>query len=162
ATWSSSATSGFEIASLTASNATVRNSANQVVGTGAAGLTLAAPIPASISGATNYSVTGIGDLSFYGPATNALGVSGSWSNYSATLTGAPGLAINTASLTLNGSSLPADTYTVSAASITVGGSGQSTTPSFAASASLTVTSGGVYLGPGSGTFTSAGTPVPTT
>src|SRR5262249_12733233 len=81
AAWSSSATSGFEIASLTASNATIRNSANQVVGTGAAGLTLAAPIPASISGATNYSVTGIGDLSFYGPATGTLGVSGNWSNY---------------------------------------------------------------------------------
>ena len=158
-TWSSTATSGFEIATLSASNATIKNSSNQTVGTGTAGLTVGSPLPAAISGNVNYAVNGTGDLSFYGPATSAIGASGNWTNYSATLTGAPSVQIPTGSLTLNGSALPQDTYTITASSITVSGSGQTTSPNFAGSTSMTVTSGSVYLGRGSGTFTSGGTSV---
>ncbi len=157
AAWSSTATSGFEIATLNASNATIRNSSNQTVGTGSAELLLTSSAPASISGSVNYSVNGTGDLSFYGPATSAIGASGNWSSYSATLTGAPSVQIGTNALTLNGSLLPQDTYTITASSMSVGGVGSSTTPNFAGSASLTVTAGSLYVGPGSGTFTSGGT-----
>ena len=71
----------------------------------------------------NYSVNGTGDLSFYGPATSAIGASGNWSSYSATLTGAPSVQIGTNALTLNGSLLPQDTYTITASSMSVGGVG---------------------------------------
>jgi len=160
ATWSSTAASGFSVATLSAANATVKNSQGQTVGTGAAGLNLGSPGPATVSGSVNYSVNGVGDLSFYGSATNAIGASGNWTSYSATLSGSPSVKIATNGLTVNGSSLPQDTYTITAASVTVTGSGQTTSPDFAGSASLTVTAGSVYLGPGSGTFTSSGAPVP--
>jgi uncharacterized membrane protein len=158
ATWSSTAISSFQAAILTASSATVRNN-GQTIGSGAVALSVTTPIAASISGAVNYSVNGTGDLSFYGPATSAIGASGNWTNYSATLTGSPSLQFATDALTLNGSPLPQGTYTVTASSIGLAGSGASTTPNFAGSASLTVTAGSVYVGPGSGTFTSGGTPL---
>ena len=161
ATWTSTTASGFSIATLSAANATVKNSLAQTVGTGTAALSLPLPNPATVSGSVNYSVNGTGDLSFYGTATNAIGASGNWTTYSATLTGSPAVKISTNLLTVNGSSLPQDTYTITAASVTVTGSGETTSPDFAGSASLTVTSGSVYLGPGSGTFTSSGASVPT-
>jgi hypothetical protein len=157
--WNSSAVSGFQAGTLNAASATVQNSTGQTVGTGAVGLSVTSPVPAAISGATTYAVTGTGDLSFYGPATSALGVSGNWTGYTATLTGSPAVTLTTGGLTLNGSALPSGTYTVTASSITVGGLGQTTTPSFASSATLNLTASTLNLGPGTGSFTSAGAAV---
>jgi Transglutaminase-like superfamily/LVIVD repeat len=159
ATWSSTAISSFQAGTLTASNATVKNSNGQMVGSGAVELSATAPVAASISGSVNYSVNGTGDLSFYGPAASALGASGNWTSYTAALTGSPSVQLSTNGLTLNGNPLAQDTYTISASSFSIGGLGQSTTPNFAGSASLTLTTSSVYVGPGSGTFTSGGTSV---
>jgi transglutaminase-like putative cysteine protease len=158
AAWSSTAISSFQAGMLNASNATVKNN-GQTVGTGAVTLNASTPVASAISGNVNYSVNGTGDLSFYGPATSAIGASGNWTSYSATLTGSPSVQISTNGLLLNGNPLPQGTYTIMASSITMSGSGTSTTPNFAGSASLNVTAGSVYLGPGSGTFTSDGTPL---
>ena len=59
-------------------------------------------------------MNGTGDLSFYGPATSAVGASGNWTSYSATLTGSPAVQISTNALTLNGNPLPQGIYTITA------------------------------------------------
>ena len=53
---------------------------------------------------------------------------------------------------LNGTALPAGTYTITANSATLAGSGQTTSPNFTNSVSITATDGTLELGPASGTL----------
>jgi uncharacterized membrane protein/transglutaminase-like putative cysteine protease/sugar lactone lactonase YvrE len=154
ATWSSSSTSSFEVVSLTGAGGTVTGANGQTLGTGSVGLSLAAAVAASVAGSNQYSVNGIGSLSFYGPAESNLGVSGNWTSYTATVTGnGVSITLTTDGLTLNGQPLPAGTYTITTTSATLTGSGNTTTPNFAGSASLNVTGGTVRLGPDNGSIT---------
>ena len=157
ATWTSSAASSFSVTSLAAAQGTVKDAQNNTIGTGAVALSSAAPVATTISGAPAFSVTGQGLLAFYGPATSALGVSGNWTSYSATISSNPTLQLITGALTLGGSTLPMGTYTIAAPSVTLNGIGATASPNFAGSASMTLTGASVELGQGSGTVTVGGT-----
>ena len=117
------------------------------------------PVPVSVSGQPTVSVTGQGQLAFYAPATTNLGVSGNWDNYTASLSGNVTLQLTSDALTLNGTPLPAGTYTITTSSATLAGSGPSTSPNFAGSASITATGGTVDLGPGTGNIAVGGNPL---
>ena len=65
--WSTSTTSEFLASCLSAATATV-TSAGQSIGTGAVTLAAGAAASLAVSGADQYSVSGSGNLSFYGPA----------------------------------------------------------------------------------------------
>ena len=154
ASWSGNSTSAFLVSALAAGAATVTGPGGSTVGSGAvsfnsAGVT-ASPIPVAVKGNANYSVNGVGSLAFYGPAESALGVSGNWDSYAATVTGSVSLTITTDGLSLNGAALPAGTYTITAASATLSGRGPSTSPDFAGSASLNATGATLALGIGGG------------
>ncbi|HKI37475.1 MAG TPA: hypothetical protein VKA46_36810 [Gemmataceae bacterium] len=152
ARWRSASTGDFQVATFSATAATVTDSTGTTVGTGVASLTAASPIPAAVMGNNSYSINGTGSLSFYGPAESSLGAGGNWTNYSATVTGNTSITLTTDGLTLNGRALPAGTYTITTRSATLGGSGQSTSPNFSGSASLSVTGGTVTLGPENGSI----------
>ncbi|HKI19098.1 MAG TPA: hypothetical protein VKA15_14520, partial [Isosphaeraceae bacterium] len=159
ASWTSSAVSGFQVSSLSASGATVTDASGTVVGSGAVALAEAAPIGAAVSGNDQYNVNGTGSLSFYGPAGTQLGVSGSWTSYSATVSGTVSITLTTGGLSLNDTTLPAGTYTITTSSATLSGSGTTSSPNFAGSASITATGGTINLGPGSGSLAVGGTPL---
>ncbi len=159
ASWSSSARSGFDATTISASNATIQDSTGKTVGTGSVSLAGTSLVALGISGNNQYNVNGSGSLSFYSAAESALGVSGDWAFYSATITGGLAISLATGQLTLNGISLPVGTYTILAASATIAGSGPSTTPSFSGSTSLTVNHGTVSVGPGTGSPTVGGKPL---
>ncbi|MBX9622479.1 MAG: hypothetical protein K2X82_01560, partial [Gemmataceae bacterium] len=150
ATWSGAGT--FRAATLSAPAATVRDAAGNVVGSGAVALSAAAEL--AVAGGT-YRVTGNGSLSFYGPAGAALGAGGDWADYSAAVTGNPTFTTS-GGLTLNGTALPAGTYTITAASATLTGRGATSAPTFAGSASVAVTDGAVNVGPGTGNLSVGG------
>ena len=112
----------------------------------------------SISGSASYSVSGTGDLAFYGPATSGLGASGNWASYSASVTGTISITLTTDSLVLNGQTLPAGTYTITTSAANFGGSGPSTSPTFSGTASINATSATVDLGPATGGLAVGGIP----
>src|SRR5207244_7423033 len=95
ASWTSSAANTFLATSLAAPAATVRDPGGNVVGTGGVNRTVGRLTPASVSGGGLYSVTGNGNLSFYGPAETSLGVSGNWDNYTANVAGNVTITITT-------------------------------------------------------------------
>ena len=159
ASWASGSTSSFLASSLSASGATVVDSQGKTVGTGTAAFSTATDTSLAISGTTQYSITGQGSTSFYGPAETSLGVSGDWSNYTATVTGNDSITVTTAALTVNGQALPAGTYTIKTSSATLSGSGATSSPNFAGSASINVTNGTINLGTGSGTLSVGGKPL---
>lgn len=159
--WSSTATTVMEFTSITAASATVRNSQNQVIGSGAIALSNPAPLAAEISGANTFAIQGTGSLAFYTPSSSSHHVAGMWSSYGATVTGTPAVLVRGAALLLNGVSLPNDTYTVSATSISVAGSGATASPNFAGAAQATLANGTVQFGPGSGSLVSGSALNPT-
>ena len=55
-----------------------------------------------------------------------IGVCGDWASYTATVTGDVSITLTTAGLTLDGTALPAGTYTITTSSATLAGSGPST------------------------------------
>ena len=123
----------FSLSSLAAPAATVVNSRGQA-SVGAGTVAVVGPaVAASVSGSDQYSVNGQGSLSFYGPAECSLGVSGDWTNYTATVTGNVSITLTTDGLTLNGQTLPAGTYTITTSSATLTGSGATSSPNFAGS-----------------------------
>ena len=69
------------------------------------------------------------------------------------------ITLTTDGLTLNGTALPAGTYTITTSSATLAGSGPSTSPNFSGSASITASGGTINLGPGSGRLTVGGNPL---
>ncbi|HYH67097.1 MAG TPA: transglutaminase domain-containing protein, partial [Urbifossiella sp.] len=162
ATWSSTVANQFQITALTANGATVRDATGAVRGTGAVALAAGRRTTVTSSGGTGYSVRGTGRLAAYADAATGLGVAGDWSGYSADLTGDVALTFTTDALTVNGTALPAGTYTVSAPAATLTGSGLVAAPSFAGTASVAVTDGVVYIGPGTGSVASGGAPLDTT
>jgi uncharacterized membrane protein len=159
ASWTSSAASSLLANTLRATGATVTDSKGSDVGSGEVGLDASVAVPLSISGNNQYTVSGMGTLSFYGPAESSLGVSGNWDSYSATVTGNTSITLTTDGLTLNGQALPAGTYTITASSATVSGSGPSTSPSFSGSVAVTATNSTINLGSGSGSATAGGNPL---
>jgi uncharacterized membrane protein/transglutaminase-like putative cysteine protease len=159
AAWTSTAGSGFQVGSISAPNSTVIGSNGQVVGLGTVGLSTITQVEARVSGSNRYTVNGVGSLSFFGPAESALGVSGEWSNYTASVTGTVSITITTDGLTLNGQILPAGTYTIKAPSATLTGSGPSTSPDFTGSASVTAAGGTLDVGIATGNLSVGGKPV---
>ena len=157
--WSGAGVSGFRVQSLGAAGAVVTNGSGATVGSGAVSLAPTGPLAAAVAGNNQYSVTGSGSLTFYGPAAASLGVSGNWDNYSASVTGNVSITLTTDALILNGTRLPAGTYTITASAATLGGSGPSTSPAFSGSASVSVTNGTVALGRGTGGLTIGGNPL---
>ena len=103
-------------------------------------------------------MNGSGSVSFYGATQAGLNASGNWDNYTATITGNVliTLTVPAGGLTLNGSALPAGTFTITASSATITGSGLSVSPDFAGSATATAPNDTVELGPGSGGLTVGG------
>jgi hypothetical protein len=153
ASWATTSVSSLNVATLTANGASITDGFGNAVGSGVAMLGLNAPITAALSGNNQYSVSGTGNLSFYGAAEVNLGVTGEWDNYSATVSAVTGLVsikLTTDGLKLNGQTLPAGTYTITAAAAAVGGSGASSSPSFAGAATLNATGGTIILGAGTG------------
>jgi uncharacterized membrane protein len=159
ASWSSSANSGFQALSLEAASANVRYAQGAVIGSGNVAFTSSINAPLAITGTNSFSVNGTGSLSFYGPAESSLGVGGDWDSYSAAVNGTASITLTTDSLTLNGQSLPAGTYTITTSSATLTGSGNTTSPNFSGSVSITATNGTINLGPGSGSVTVGGNPL---
>ena len=161
ATWSSTATNSFQVETATANTATVVASNGAVIGSGAVTLSMATPEAIAVSGQDQYTVAGTGTLAFYGAGQSTLGVGGSWTNYSAALTGNISLTLTVpqGALTLNGQALPAGTYIVTTNLAAITGSGQSSDPSFSGSVSITATTCTLNLGPGSGTLSVGGKPL---
>ncbi len=135
--------------------------AAHAIGTGTVALAAPAPLAVSVSGTDQYSVDGDRQpFGFYGPAETSLGVSGDWDNYSATVTGQRlNHADNQTALTLNGTTLPAGTYTITTNSATLSGSGQTTSPNFSGSAAVHGDGRRGRSGPGSWNVSSGGNPL---
>src|SRR5262249_33981839 len=112
----------------------------------------------AISGERTYHLSSTGELSIYGPAESALGVSGYWQNYTANVTGMVAITLTTDALMLNGQILPSGTYTITTSSVTLGGSGATASPSFSSAVSISSTSGTLNLGPGTGNLSIGGKP----
>jgi uncharacterized membrane protein len=162
ASWSTSASaSNFLSSTLTAPTATVKNANGVAVGSGSVALAAGTLTPVGVSGTDQFTVNGSGSLSFYGPAESGLGVSGSWTSYTASVKGNVTLTLTTDALTLNGHLLAAGTYAITTNVATLGGSGSTTSPNFSGSASLSLTATGasINLGAGSGTITVGGKPL---
>jgi uncharacterized membrane protein len=157
ATWDATS-STVQAASLSSSSATIATPSGNRIGSGAAALAGGMVAELLIVGGSAYSVTGTGNLSFYGAAESTLGVSGHWDNYTAAITGNVSIALTVpaGALTLDGQPLPAGTYTIITNSATLSGSGNTTSPNFAGSVSITATNGTVNLGSGSGNVTVGG------
>ena len=113
----------------------------------------------SVSGSVNYAVSGQASLSFYPPATGNLGVSADWSSFNATLSGTETIQLTTDALTLNGTPLPAGTYTINAPSATIAGSGLGPDANSGGAVSMQLSSGTVTLGPGTGNLSVDRAPV---
>ena len=154
ASWSGTEAASFLVNTLNAAAAKVVGPNGQTIGTGQVVLT-GNSLPITASGSTSYVVTGEGSLSAYPSA----GVSADWQNYAATLSGSVNLTVTTASLTLNGATLPAGTYTITSTSAALAGSGTSASPNFAQSVSIAATSATVYLSSGTGSISVAGSPL---
>jgi uncharacterized membrane protein/transglutaminase-like putative cysteine protease len=158
-TWQSTATSRFSALVLNVPAATIADAQGHTIGTGAAALSVTAPTVVSIAGNVAYSVSGAGDLSFYGPASPGLGVGGDWQSYNASLNGSFTMTLSTGALALNGAVLPPGTYRITSTSATLTGSGTTSSPTYASAASIHAANGTVYLGPGTGSLSLGGTAV---
>ncbi len=158
ASWSSAGSSAFVASSLSIASGTVKDSHGTVVGTGAVQLS-GATTSLAVSGTAHYALNGTGSLSFYGPAAGDTGVAGSWSSYSATVTGAISLQLTTSSLSVGGVSLPAGAYSITTTAATLAGSGTSTSPAVAGSVSINATDATVTLGSGTGSLSGATAPL---
>ena len=157
AAWNSTAATAFQASTLHVANATVLSELGQVIGSGVVALVPSAQVPIVVSGNNQYNVDGNGRLAFYDDPIGGLGVSSEWKNYSALVTGSLSIAVSTAALRLNGTTLPEGTYTVTTiTSATISGSGASASPSFAGDAQIDVTSGQLELGSASGGNVSLG------
>jgi len=161
ANWNSSAIAGFALDSINVATAVLTDSHGNMAGSGAVNLQSSKSVSSTISGNNRYIVSGQGSLSFYGPAESSLGVSGDWQNYTATVTGDVSitLTVPAGALTLNGTTLPAGTYTITTSSASLSGSGTTSSPTFSGEASITATNGTLNLGPGSGTLSVGGKPL---
>jgi len=159
ASWQSSAINGFQAVTLASGSASVTNARGQGFGSGTVALATTTSTPISISGSADYTAAGTGSLSFYGPAESSLGVSGNWQNYTTTITGTVAITLTTDGLALNGTTLPAGTYTITTASADLSGSGLTDAPNFAGSVSVNLTGGTIDLGAGTGTAAVGGKPV---
>ena len=133
-----------------AGTASVADANGKVVGAGTVALVSTAGVAVSVSGSVNYAVSGQASLSFYPPATGNLGVSADWSSFNATLSGTETIQLTTDALTLNGTPLPAGTYTINAPSATIAGSGLGPDANSGGAVSMQLSSGTVTLGPGTG------------
>ena len=156
ASWASSASSGFLASSLSVPAATIVDSSGRTVGSGMATLAPLSTVALAISGRVQYGVVGQGSLSSYGPAGPGLGVSGEWTNYSATASGSVAITLTTGGLILDGAALPAGTYTITTAAAAFGGSGATSSPNFAGAVAISATDGTIDLGAGTGDPTIGG------
>ena len=155
AAWSSAAGGSLPLTSLESASATVIGPGNVTVGSGDVSFTSADAVDASLAGSVDYDITGSGSAAVY-PQGSSLASGASWQNYSASLSGSLSIQIATDSLELNGTVLPAGTYTIETSAATAMGSG--TTPFADATSQVTLglTSSQVATGPGSGSFSVGG------
>ncbi len=159
ASWNSNATNVFATTTLSAPNAAVFKD-GQMIGSGVIARSSTVSTAVQISGSNSFAASGVGTLSFYGPAEVSLGVSGEWASYSATATGSLTITLTADGLTLNGQALAAGTYTIIANSATLSGSGATTAPNFSGTATVTATSAALNLGPSTGNVTLGGSAIP--
>jgi uncharacterized membrane protein len=158
ASWSSSSQTSFTATAFAANVAQI-SSPSGFSGSGSVSINSMDGFVASIVSSGQYSVTGSGSLSFYGPAESNIGVSGDWSNYMATVAGNSSITLTTLAdgdLTLNGQPLPAGTYTITTTGAALGGSGATSSPNFAGTVGISATAGVIQLGPGSGNVSVGG------
>jgi uncharacterized membrane protein len=159
ADWTSTSASAFQLASLSTPTATVTDSGGDIIGTGTVSFLPLTPVRAVVSGNNQYTISGTGGISFYGPAESTLGVSANWDNYSAAVTGNISITLNTKGLVLRDQMLPAGTYTITTNTATLTGSGSTSSPNFAGSVSISTTGATIKLGPGTGSLYIGGNPV---
>ena len=139
-----------------AGHATVTDPQGNSLGAGSVALQ-ASGQSLSVSGTVGYSVSGAGNLSFYGAAETSLGVSGTWTSVTPPRPrGTVAITLTTDALSPNGQTLPAGTYTITTSSATLTGSGATSSTNYAGSATVNVTGGTINLGPGSGSLSVGG------
>jgi hypothetical protein len=153
ASWATDTTSSFQVQELHANGASVQDAQGIRVGTGTVALRTAAAVAMASSGEVAYHLTGQGSLAFYAPATTALGASGTWEEYVATLSGTITLQLTTDALTLNGSLLPAGAYSITTNAATLAGSGPGAAQNFVGTVTVETSAGGIELGPSTGVMT---------
>ncbi|HXG10326.1 MAG TPA: hypothetical protein VNK04_11225 [Gemmataceae bacterium] len=153
ATWQTGAVTSLRATGLSAGSAVVTDAAGNLVGSGAVSLAADAPVSLAVGGTTRFDVAGTGELAVYAPAAAGLGVAGDWAGYTAGLSGAVTIRLTTDGLTLNGTRLPAGTYTLTTASASVSGSGATASPNFDDEVSLTLSGSVVSFGPATGGLT---------
>ncbi len=158
ATWSTDSAVAVQADSVTATTATITDAHGNLIGSGLVELSTANPVALSVSGNNQYSASGTGTFATYGSAENNLGVSATWSNYSATVSGNVTMTLATDQLALNGVMLPDGTYTITTNSASLAGSGQTTSPTFAGSAAINASAATVWIGSGTGSINVAGVP----
>ncbi len=161
--WSTQSTNSFQADTVNVPIGAVVGSDGSTVGSGEVDLTSSDTLQCTVSGIPGvaYLATGDGSLSLYGPAESSLGVSGDWQNYTATVTGNVSITLTVPAgvLTLNGTAVPAGTYTITTSSATLSGSGNTSSPNFSGSVSITSTNCTINLGPGSGNLSVGGKPL---
>ncbi|MFN8389804.1 MAG: transglutaminase family protein [Bdellovibrionota bacterium] len=157
-TWTPAGAFAFPATSLSATSVTVRDGANQIVGTGALATSFAAPVEISVTAGT-VSVSGNGSVAFYPPSGGSAG-SAVWTSFHGIASGSVLARVN-GPLTVGGTTLQAAMYTIEASTLDVTGAGDSGVPNFLASAQLSVNNGSLEVGPGTGGITIDGAPVST-
>jgi uncharacterized membrane protein len=123
ASWTANDDGSFLVTSLDAATASVKNANGTTVGSGAVHLAVSTGLPVTVGGNVSYSFNGQGTVAAYAPTTPGIGISADWTNYTATLSGSATLQLSTDGLQVNGTLLPAGTYTISTASASLSGSG---------------------------------------
>ncbi len=156
ATWSTNSTVAVQASSLSAASATIKDSHGNLIGSGLVTLSTTSPLALSVGGSNQYSASGSGSFASYAAAEGNLGISANWNNYSATVSGNAAIALTTDQLSLDGTLLPAGTYTITTTSAIFAGSGQTTSPTFAGSLAMTASNATVWIGPGTGAIQVAG------
>ena len=157
--WASSAVTTFRGRTIDVGTGTVRDSAGNVVNSGRVAIRAGSSFTAEVSGPNSYVVRGTGRLSVYGSARPGLGVSGTWDQYTAAVTGQVTLTLTTDALILNELVLPAGTYSITTAAAALGGSGATSSPSYAGSVSITATDAVANLGSSTANITVGGRPL---
>jgi hypothetical protein len=154
--WSNPQTMSLNLTTLNVTGATVTTTSGLPVGNGSVSLNADTATPASYTGNSLVNINGLGALSFYAEASDALGASGEWSNFSGNAqTGT--IEISSDSLSLNGSILPSGSYVISASAFTFSGTGASSAPNFSGAVSIVANDATAEIGAGIIALNSAGT-----
>lgn len=156
--WVNGAKSKYAVEKLTVDHGEVRDANGNIVGSGRLLFAPTVKSEAIVFGSARISVAGTGNIDFYHPAEQTLGVSADWENYVVNATGDVSISLTAleGGLTLNGQFLPDGKYTLTTDAATLSGSGPSTSPVFSDTAFVSMSRGTVNLGSHTGTLTVGG------